>query len=133
MSYAEELIKLRKRVTDAVGHGIIDSNLRDFYEGTLIQIMNEAERQRQHCVKQAEDLRRQAAVLEGQAQAFSQQSSIVYSVLNGFIIQAEKVAYQEAQAKEEREKNEAEQTDEEKENLRKIEAKQSEPKSRKRR
>lgn len=133
MSYAEELIKLRKRVTDAVGHGVIDQNLRDFYEGTLIQIMNEAERQRQDCVAQADQLRRQVSVLEGQAQAFSQQSSIVYSVLNGFIIQAEKAAYAEAQAREDAARNAVEQTEEEKENLRQIAEKQEGAKTRKRR
>lgn len=90
MSYAEDLIKLRKRVLDAVALGVVDGNLKDFYEATLLQIMNESERQRQHCLSQAETLRKQASVLDGQAQAFSSMSSVVYNVLNAYIVQAER-------------------------------------------
>lgn len=90
MAYAEDLIKLRKRIIDAVSSNVLDPKLRDFYEATLIQIMNEAERQRQVCVSQAEQLRKQASVLDGQASGYGAQSSIVYNVLNAYILQAEK-------------------------------------------
>jgi hypothetical protein len=90
MAYAEDLVKLRKRMLDAIAAGVVGDDVKDFYEATLIQIMNEAERQRQVCVARAEDLRRQAAIADGQSAAFTQVSSIVYSVLNGYIMVAEK-------------------------------------------
>lgn len=90
MTYNENLIKLRQRMTDALKEGVVGPEGKDFYEATMIQIMNEAERQRQICVQQADTLRRQAATADGQASAFSMISSIVYNVLNSFIIQAEK-------------------------------------------
>ena len=90
MAYAEDLIKLRKRVSDALSLGVVDDAAKDLYEATLIQVMNEAEKQRQACVARAEDMRRQAAIADGQSHAFSQVSSIVYSVINGFVFAAEK-------------------------------------------
>lgn len=97
MAYAEDLVKLRKRMLDAVSAGVVETNIKDFYEATLLQIMNEAERQRQTCMSRAEDLRRQAAVCDGQAAAFSQVSSIVYSVINGYVVAAERQQREEAE------------------------------------
>lgn len=90
MAYAEDLVKLRKRMVDALGAGVVTAESKDTFEATLIQIMNEAERQRQACVARAEDLRRQAAIADGQSHAFTQVSSIVYSVINGYVTIAEK-------------------------------------------
>lgn len=90
MSYAEDILKLRKRVADAVAKGIVGPDGKDFLEATLIQVMNDAEKNRQNCVTQAENLRRQAGVFDGQAGAFSSVVSIVYNVLNGFVLVAEK-------------------------------------------
>jgi hypothetical protein len=90
MSYLEEIQKLRKRVSDAVEKGVVNNNGKDFLEATLIQIMNDAEKNRQNCVQQAENLRRQASIMDGQAGAFASVSSIVYSVINGFVVLAEK-------------------------------------------
>lgn len=95
MSYADDLIRLRKRMQDALGLGVVDNNSKDLYEATLIQVMNEAEKQRQACVSRAEDLRRQAAIADGQSHAFVQVSSIIYSVLNGYIVAAEKQRQEE--------------------------------------
>jgi len=97
MTYSEDIIKLRKRVLDAVAVGVVDSNLKDFYEATLLQIMNESERQRQNAVAQAETLRKQAAVCDGQASGYSAMSSMVYNVLNAYIVQAERTQAQEAE------------------------------------
>jgi hypothetical protein len=90
MSYLEEIQKLRKRVSDAVEKGVVNNSGREFLEATLIQIMNDAEKNRQNCVQQAENLRRQASIMDGQAGAFASVSSIVYSVINGFVVLAEK-------------------------------------------
>lgn len=102
MSYVEDLIKLRKRVADAVSKGVVNQEGKDFYEATLIQIMNDAERNRQNCVTQAENLRRQAAVMDGQAGAFASVSSIVYSVINGYVNIAERDEEERKQAEAEK-------------------------------
>ena len=90
MAFAEDIVKLRKRVQDAVAKGIVSADGKNFLEANLIQIMNDAERNRQNCLTQAENLRRQASTFEGQAGAFASVSSIVYNVLNGFVIAAER-------------------------------------------
>jgi hypothetical protein len=105
MGHAEDILKLRKRVLDAVGAGIINNELKEFYEATLLQILNESERQRQTCVTQAENLRKQAAVCDGQAAAYSSFAAIVYSVLNSYISQHERAIREEqARAAEQEEK-----------------------------
>lgn len=109
MSYAESIIKLRARVQDAVSKGLVDSNGREFFEATLIQIMNDAEKNRQNCLTQAENLRRQASVFDGQAAAFGSTVSIVFNVINGYVTAAER---DEAErAREEAEKLERERED----------------------
>lgn len=90
MSYAEDILKLRKRVQDAVSKGIVTDGGKDFLEASLIQIMNDAERNRQNCLTQAENLRKQASTFDGQAGAFASVSSIVYNVINGFVMIAER-------------------------------------------
>lgn len=44
MSYADDLVKLRKRLTDAISVGLVDPSHKDFFEASLIQIMNDAEK-----------------------------------------------------------------------------------------
>jgi predicted ATPase with chaperone activity len=90
MSYAEDILKLRKRLNDAVTRGLVSDDSKGFLEGTLLQIMNDAERNRQNCLSQSENLRRQAAVIDGQAAAFASTIGIVYNVLNSFVALDEK-------------------------------------------
>jgi hypothetical protein len=92
MAYGEDIIKLRKRISDAVSAGLFDPATKDTVEVLLLQIMNDAEKNRQQCVSQAENLRRQASLLDGQAGGFSSLSSIVYNVLNGLVQASEKAA-----------------------------------------
>jgi len=108
MSFPEDIVKLRKRVADAVSKGVVNSDGKDFFEATLIQIMNDAEKNRQNCVQQAENLRRQAAIMDGQAGAFASVSSIVYNVLNGFVVVAEKDEEERRLAEEEKRQAEEE-------------------------
>jgi hypothetical protein len=92
---------------DALNLGVVDKDSKNLYEATLIQIMNEAEKQRQACVSRAEELRRQAAIADGQSHAFTQVSSIVYNIINGYISAAERQKNEEAaQAAEQAEKEE---------------------------
>lgn len=90
MSYGESIIKLRARVQDAVKKGLVETSGKEFFEATLIQIMNDAEKNRQNCLTQAENLRRQASVFDGQAAAFGSVSSIVFGVINGYVTVAER-------------------------------------------
>ena len=90
MSYADDLVKLRKRLMDAITVGLINPSQKDFFEASLIQMMNDAEKNKQNCLTTAENLKKQAAIAEGQAQAFSSMSSIIYNVINALIIQSER-------------------------------------------
>jgi polyhydroxyalkanoate synthesis regulator protein len=90
MSYSEELLKLRRRVADAVNFKVFDAGNKDIIEALLIQIMNDAEKNRQQCLSQAENLRKQAATIDGQAGAFASVNSILYNVLTGFVKNAER-------------------------------------------
>jgi hypothetical protein len=116
MSYPEDIIKLRKRIVDAVQKGVINQEGKDFLEASLIQIMNEAEKNRQNCLVQAENLRRQAAVMDGQAGAFNSTIAIVYNVINGFVVAEER-------AQEERARQEAEEKARLEEDLEPVETK----------
>jgi hypothetical protein len=110
MGLQEDVGKLRKAFLEALNKGLLETN-KELYEATLIQIMNEAERNRQTCANQAESLRKQAAIYDGQAQGFSSVSSIVFAVMNGFITVAERQKREEderAQEEAERAKEEAE-------------------------
>jgi len=105
MGHTEDLLKLRKRVLDAVGAGIIDNNIKEFYEATLLQILNESERQRQACANKAEELRKQAAICDGQMGAYAGMGNILFNVLNGYILSHERALREEqARAEEQAEK-----------------------------
>ena len=107
MSYAEEILKLRHRVNEAFKNGSLDGS-QETLEAVLIQIMNDAERNRQNAVTQAENFRKQASAVDGQAAAFSSVVSIVYNVINGFVRIAERSREEEVRVKEETaEKSEA--------------------------
>jgi hypothetical protein len=108
MAYNEDLINLKKRVADLISEGIINPNSKDIYESTLIQVMNDAERNRQTCMTSAENLKRQAAILEGQAGGFASVSSLIIAVLNGFVAIAEKNKNELREREAERKANEEE-------------------------
>lgn len=101
MSYAEEVLKLRKKLIDAVSAGVVDPNSKGTVEALLIQIMNESEKNRQQCTNQAEELRKRAAMLDGQAAGFTTVGSIVYNVINGFTQAAERDRRERERAAEE--------------------------------
>lgn len=88
MGYMEDVTSIRTKFQDALNKGLFDD--KRSLELILINIMNEAERNRQLYVNQASDLRRQASVLDGQANGFSSLSSIINTVINGFVMAAER-------------------------------------------
>ena len=105
MSFTEDLFKLRQKFQDALKSGVVSEDSKDIFEATLIQILNDAEKNRQNCTTQADNLRRQAAVFDGQASAFASVSSIVYGVLNGFVMVAEKAERERLEQEKEKAEN----------------------------
>lgn len=102
MGYNEELQKLRLKISEYFGYQEnLDPEAKANFEATLIQLLNEAEKNRQTYVNMADNLKKQAAVAEGQANAFSSMSSMVSSVLNGFIIISQRNKLEEQRRQEE--------------------------------
>lgn len=97
MAYSEDIVKLRARFADAVRYGVVSDDGKNTFEAVLLQIMNDAEKNRQNCMSQAENLRKQAAVLDGQAGGFASVAGIIYNVLNGYVSLAEREAEREAE------------------------------------
>jgi hypothetical protein len=77
----EELVKLRKRVNDLLRLGAATP---DTFAQTIMQVWQEAERRRQSCLAEAEEHLRKYHALVAQSHGFSAQSSILYSVINGY-------------------------------------------------
>lgn len=96
MAHADDIVKLRTRFQEALKLGLVQGDMADFYQTTLLSIMNDAERKRQEHLAAAQRMMEQAKVEEGQAKAFSAMSSMVYNVLNGFITKAEQALEEEA-------------------------------------
>ena len=86
MAHADDLIRLRTRALEGLKIGFYkDEAEKALSEGTLIQVLNEAERKRQACITQAEHHRIQMAQQQAQAEAFGMVGSMLYSVLDGYI------------------------------------------------
>lgn len=102
--FVDDLAKLRQRMTDAVRVGLVSGEEnKNIFQGTLIQILNEAERARQGQVSAAQRLREQASAAEAQANAYAMIGNLVYNVLDGYVRQAEKANREEAERRAERE------------------------------
>lgn len=99
LSAEEELLKIRKRIKDAVELGLFDSptSSSGVAQETLIQIINEAHRGEQNCLAEIERLRWQLETLKGKAQGFSAMRSVVYAVLNGMVSASEKSVLEDAE------------------------------------
>jgi hypothetical protein len=105
---AEEVVRLRKRFAEAVKAGVVHGVGKENVEAILIQVLNEAEKNKQQCTLQVDSLKRQLAQIEGQVSAFSSMASVVYNVINGFVIAAEREEAERArQEAEEAEKRQA--------------------------
>lgn len=97
MAYSEDILKLRTKFADAVRYGVIKESGANTFEAVLLQIMNDAEKNRQNCTNQAENLRKQASVLDGQAGGFASVANIIYNVLNGYVNLAERELAEQAE------------------------------------
>ena len=101
----EELQKFRRRFAQLMQTGSVTPEM---FHQTLMQLWNENERRRQSCLSEAEDHLRKYHALVSQAHAFSAQGSIVYSIINGYVVIEENRAKEEAARLKERAEVEAE-------------------------
>ena len=95
MGYNEDLAKLKEKVDQLFTIGY-QTDTKGMLQQTFIQILNEAEKNRQSCMNAADNFKKQAAIMEGQANAFCSFSSIITSVLSGYISVAQRVREEEA-------------------------------------
>ena len=77
----EELVRLRKRVNDLLKLGAATP---ETFAQTMMQLWQEGERRRQACMQEADEHLRKYHALVAQAHGFAAQSSILYSVINGY-------------------------------------------------
>lgn len=94
MGYKEELQRLRRQMIQAVQLGVIGSD-KDIFETTLVQIMNEAEKQRARTSQLKEGFRKQLAQAEAQEMAYDQMIAMVTAVLGGFVSKAQTMIEEE--------------------------------------
>lgn len=78
----QEMFRLRKRLGDLMRLG---AGTPATFQQAILQIWQEAERQRQSCMTAAENHLRQYHQYTAQASAFAMYSSIAYSVINGYV------------------------------------------------
>lgn len=96
------LIDLRSKFREATTLGLLSGTQRTLFELTLISIINEAEEQRQKCLKLKHQYEREAAKAEAQASSFASMENIIYNVF-GNLINKTKQADEEPEIKEESE------------------------------
>lgn len=79
------LIDLRSKFREATTLGLLSGEQRTLFELTLISIINEAEEQRQKCLKLKHQYEREAAKAEAQASSFASMENIIYNVFGSLI------------------------------------------------
>ena len=88
--FTEVVAKLRARLLDAKNLKIGEDSPQDFALGMMMQLMNEAERQRQACIREMHSHRELAKAAEYQASAYAQVHNMAWAVYDGFIRAEEK-------------------------------------------
>lgn len=108
ISHAENIVRLRQRIREAVTLGVISKDNYEPFELMLLQIMNETERQRIQCHKIVQEYEQKIKGAQSQASAYEAMTSIVYGILNSLIRNAEKDKdeIQELEEQEEQAENE---------------------------
>lgn len=84
------LIDLRSVFREAVTSGILSGDQKAIFELTLISILNEAEEQRQRCLKLKNQYEREAARAEAQAASFQMTQNLVYKVFGSIVRKLQK-------------------------------------------
>ena len=103
MGFAEDVARIRLKFADAVKAGVFESENSDIVLATYIQIMNEAEKNKQSSMAAIETWKQNIANAQGQVNVWSSIGSMVFNVLNGYVQQAEKAAKEAAEREAERE------------------------------
>lgn len=101
----QEQLRLRKRLGDLMRMGAATP---DTFQQAVLQIWQEAERQRQMSMTQAEEHLRKYHSCNAQAHAFSMTSSIAFAVINGFVVMEERRVQEEQRQAQERAEKERE-------------------------
>jgi hypothetical protein len=79
------LIDLRAKFREATTLGLINGDQKILFELTLISIVNEAEEQRQKCLKLKQQYEREAGKAEAQASSYSAMENMIYNVFGSII------------------------------------------------
>jgi DNA replication protein DnaC len=90
LTFQETLAKLHARLLDAKKVDLGNDNPQEFALGMMQQLMSEAERQRQACLKQVQDHREQARAAEYQASAYATINSMAWAIFDGYVRQEER-------------------------------------------
>lgn len=98
----QELLRLRKRVTDLVRLGAATP---ETYVQTVMQLSQEGERRRQSCMAEAEDHLRKYHALTAQAHGFAALSSMLFAIINGFATLEERRLVEMAEREKEKAEN----------------------------
>lgn len=114
------LIDLRAKFREATSTGLISGEQKVLFELTLISIINEAEENRQKCLKLKQQYEREAAKAEAQASAYASIENTIYNVFGTIVNKASKLKENENSGIEEA----PELSKEEEEKLNKIKQKQ---------
>ena len=94
-AFEDQMNSLNLKLADARKLGVIEGQAGGAFEVMIREILQETERRRQTCVKQAETLRMQASAAEAQAGAFTVVASIANQVLHGMVGQAQRAIDEE--------------------------------------
>lgn len=89
MPHSNDVVELRQRMIEAQKAGLF-SGQQDaaMAQAILLELLNDAERARQSHLTAAERARNHAIAEENQAKGISMVSSMVFSVLNGYLSKA---------------------------------------------
>lgn len=81
----DDLVRLRTKILELHQMGALHPQSFGTYQQTLLQVYNEANRQRISCRNRANEFRKQADGLDQQANAYSMMGSILFNVVNGYV------------------------------------------------
>lgn len=89
MPHSDDVVQLRQRMIEAQKAGLFSGKQDSaMAQAILLELLNDAERARQSHLVAAERARNHAIAEENQAKGISMVSSMVFSILNGYLNKA---------------------------------------------
>jgi hypothetical protein len=85
MANSDIFLNLREKFREAACKGILTGDQKTIFELTMVQILNEAESQRQKCLKIQADHEREAANAAVQANSFAVIQDVILNVFTNVI------------------------------------------------